>query len=86
MAKVILNKYYEVFDESKDNELIDTHQSLNSAIDHAQTNKNFRVDLIIELDDEDGESALVSGDNLYTMQIYPALVEYDNFETNIKLN
>lgn len=85
MKKVILNKYYEVFNPNNKNELIATYSELESAIDMAKEKDYLSVDLVIELDDVEGESALVSGDNLFTMQIYPELIDYDNHDTNVVL-
>ena len=85
MKKVILNKYYEVFNPNNNNELLATYSELESAIGMAKEKDFLAVDLVIELDDLEGESALVSGDNLFTMQIYPELIDYDNHDSTITL-
>ena len=82
---IVLNKYYEVFDTSNNNELKATYSILESAIDMAKDNENYAVDLILELENGDGESILSSGDNLFTMQVYPISKDYNNHDVNIKI-
>lgn len=70
---------YDVIDTSNENELIESTESLYKAIEIAETNKNYAIDLMVDIcDPETGESLTESGDYLFTMQIYPTPLRWKN--------
>lgn len=87
MKKINVNveKYYEVFDKKNNNELKATYSNAQSAIDMAKEHDNYAVDLVIDLSDDDGESCILSGDNLFTMQIFPSINDYNNHDEVITI-
>lgn len=76
---------YEVFDTSNDNEPIATKSTLEDAVRLAKTDKCYAVDIMIDLQNEQGESIRPDGDYLYSMQVYPTIEVYDNYETEIEI-
>lgn len=77
--KAQLSIQYDVFDTSNDNELIESTESLMKAILIAEKNKNYAIDLMVDLcDPETGESLTESQDYLFTMQIYPTPYRWGN--------
>lgn len=74
-----LSIQYDVFDTSNENELIESTESLYKAIEIAKTNKNYAIDLMVDLcDPETGESLTETQDYLFTMQIYPTPYRWEN--------
>jgi len=87
MKKINVNveKYFEVFDRRNDNELKATYSNAQSAIDMAKNNDGYAVDLVIDLSGDAGESCILSGDNLFTMQIFPSINDYNNHDEVITI-
>lgn len=71
---------FEIFDTSNDNELINTKSTYADAVELAKTNPNYAVDMTIDLQHPNGESAKADGDYLYTVQVYPVVKQYDNHD------
>lgn len=82
--KTKLSVYFEVFDTDNDNEYITCYPTAEEAIEYAEeenaSGKHYAVDMVIDLEDSNGESLTSSGDYLYTMQIYPKIKQYDNHD------
>lgn len=76
---------YDVFDTADRNNLVATKTTLDDAIRIAQENPNYAVDIMIDLQNDDGESIREDGDYLYSMQVYPTVKPYDNYETEIEI-
>ena len=76
---------YDVFDTADGNNLIATKTTLDDAIRVAQENPNYAVDIMIDLQNDYGESIREDGDYLYSMQVYPTVKLYDNYETEIEI-
>lgn len=76
---------YEVFDTANDNEVVKTKGTLKDAVRLAKTNPAYAVDMLIDLQNEDGESFRPDGDYLYSVQVYPKVKTYDNYETEIEI-
>lgn len=77
--KTQLSIQYDVFDTSNENELIESTESLYKAIEIAEKNKNYAIDLILDIcDPETGESLTETQDYLFTMQIYPTPLRWEN--------
>lgn len=78
-----LSIQYDVYNTSNKNELVLSTESLYKAIETAKTNKNYAVDLMIDIcDEETGESLTESGDYLFTIQIYPTPLLFGNTNLN----
>ena len=76
-----ITRYYEIFNKFNNNELIETKTNLSDAINTCNNlGLGHAVDVIIEMNDNNGENLLVSGNNIFSMQVYPVLKEYDLFE------
>jgi len=75
---------YDVFDTADRNNLIATKTTLDDAIRIAQESPNYAVDIMIDLQNDDGESIREDGDYLYSMRVYPTVKPYDNYETEIE--
>lgn len=76
---------YEVFDTANDNEVIKTKGTLEDAVRLARTDPAYAVDMVIDLQNEDGESFRPDGDYLYSVQVYPKVKTYDNYDTEIEI-
>lgn len=76
---------YDIFDTADGNNLIATKTTLDDAIRVAQENPNYAVDIMIDLQNDYGESVREDGDYLYSMQVYPTVKPYDNYETEIEI-
>ena len=83
--KMNLAVAFDVFDTANDNNLITTESTLDDAIQVAQTNPNYAVDLMIGLQDDDGAPLNPDGDYVFYMQVYPTVKEYNNIETKIEI-
>ena len=77
--KTQLSIQYDVFDTSKENELIESTESLDKALEIAKANKNYAIDLMLDIcDPETGESLTETQDYLFTMQIYPTPLRWEH--------
>lgn len=81
--KTQLGISFDVYDKSKDNDLIATYDTLERAIEHAKQNKNYCVDVMLDLQDpKNGISLPESGDYIFSIKVYPECQMYENIETN----
>ena len=77
--KTQLSIQYDVFDTSNENELIESTESLDKALEIAKTNENYAIDLMLDIcDPKTGESLTETQDYLFTMQIYPTPLRWEN--------
>lgn len=81
-VETVLSVYFEIFDTSNENEYITCADTYEMAVDIAKENPAYAVDMVIDLQNTDGESLPTSGDYLYTMQVYPTVKQYDNHDMN----
>lgn len=74
---------FDVYDSSNNNNLIATYYTLERAIEHAKQNKNYCVDIMLDLQDiKNGVSLPESQDYIFSMKIYPECKIYENIDTN----
>lgn len=90
IVKTKLSVYFEVFDTANENEYVTDFPTLVEAISYVEeansAGKYYAVDMVMDLMDYDTEESLpTSGDYLYTMQVYPQVMQYNNHDMEPKL-
>ena len=85
--KTNLNIYFEVFNADDSNEYITSFNDYEQAKEFAtqDTEKNYSIDMVVELCDDNGERITNNGDALFSVQVFPSVLQYKNHDKTPEL-
>lgn len=85
--KTNLHVYFEVFNADDTNEYIKSFNDYKQAKEFAtqDTEKNYSIDMVVELLDDNGERITSDGDALFSVQVFPNVPQYKNYNKRPEL-